>query len=1556
LQVFVFPIAAFLPVILCQPIVNEERLEPTRDYINAEEQNRVRIDELTNENAVLRQQLLAMTAELMMYREPSVTPHNSSAVRRSDDDFGEVPILGHVDQDRRLQLRCAETLDVGGKEVVTSVTSYACHTDLHVTGESNGLVLNFSSLGQVVDLKISATGSSLISFDVLENITGNLCMESATTTIVFPQLKAIQGTLSSRLCTSTIAAINIKNSGVSFLEFPLLRRVGTENRSQSGTVEVKSNSQLENLSCPRLVKMWGDLDVSENENLRWLYFPLMQHIGGILNIADNTILKEVYFTSLLHCQYMEVRANRQLTKADFPELNSSLDVMMESNDLLTSAHFPKLPETTRVRFTSNTAMTSLDFNLLSKAQHVSLDRNEGLETINFSSLVGPLLSLEILDNQALVEADFPRLDSTQVLEVRSNKEMTKLSFKELTSTGTSTNTDATTGCNVRLVSNTRLTTVFLPSLEISNCVEVSSSQSLTALDLPSFSVGGMVITNNSDLISVTLPSLAGTGNEKDIQVEGNNALQTVEFPMIVALIGNVYISKNPELGTLDARSLNSVSGDLMITTNRALTSADFRNLAQVGGFMEVSATHRWVNIEFPLLGTIGEDLTFKNNGAMETLVCPNLLWVSGTLDVRNNYVVTRVDFSSLRQVVHGLSLVENNALTTTKMESLFRVGGDFEMSYNVAMKHATFESLRIADGLMLVDRNSQLTSIDMGALVSVAKSLQILEHNKLVSIEMSAVEEINGDFQLTENVALTSVGLNALRHVKGTMSFVSNTALINLDLPLLASVDNNVELSNNGLRTLHLNAMLQVGGSVDIQDNDELCLSHTMNQIALNAAGHVDLVTLQKCWCPSGSYRESEDATQCLDCNVGYYCIGGDISATQCRAFSSSLARADAPEQCICDMGHSPDEVSKECVICGVGRVASKGDLACTECSPGKFSSLTGQSACLSCEDGYFTDASGSAQCSWCLNTNLAWMMPSDPTKETCIFPMAYVSAAMGYFVACLCAVLLLPGIFRSQNPLTDITLEENWSSQGESTLVVTLKRAHWMGKIMNARAYVSFSKTGIASLDSEWYRRDPLDTGGFKVSSIYQAFDEVRNKPAGTNAAQIGRAALKKGATIMTGKKFTTRVLTGHKLEIMTAGAVPITSSFFETSRGNMHLNFPWTLGTTIPFLGGLPVGIVELTMLGCMVVTNVMEPLAVPLLLILTSIAVFFSCVFFLLRSGRTPLQAGLGRYTKLLTRRLPNPVKCERGPLRGVAAGIVWEMFTEFQEFIRQRNMYYLVGNVVKPLTLRRRLSFSELVGSQELRWFVSHFWGTSFQEFVNSVRRHANAQEGDLWSEVPYWICSLSNNQWEIGLELGEGQWEASSFYKALRSPSTQGTAMVLDPEALPLTRAWCLFEVVQTYQLNDTKHGFAGLHFCTSTGTMHDGNASVEVAMQIAHRLASLRLEEAQATNEDDKRIIWGLIEDMPGGFDSINAFLRENVTNALVAMKGAVDNKFAALFLELEEAGQRPQKLGLGKDESGMAPGFLVNDNFREDDPDAGYDEDSGLDCCQIELKQRFRI
>jgi len=303
------------------------------------------------------------------------------------------------------------------------------------------------------------------------------------------------------------------------------------------------------------------------------------------------------------------------------------------------------------------------------------------------------------------------------------------------------------------------------------------------------------------------------------------------------------------------------------------------------------------------------------------------------------------------------------------------------------------------------------------------------------------------------------------------------------------------------------------------------------------------------------------------------------------------------------------------------------------------------------------------------------------------------------------------------------------------------------------------------------------------------------------------------------------------------------------------------------------------------------------IPLLL-----AGILTCVWcFVLRTSSS-LARRLEMFSKELKKRNPHPKACKKGPDRAIAVRDVLELYEKFAAFIKDRNMYYIDPNILRQLTSTRKLSYAELVGPQQVQWFVSHWWGTRFQVYCLALQRHAKAVcetlDPAVWGATSYWICTFSNNQYQIKEELGTSHKE-SSFYLALHSGICRGTCMILDEMAMPLKRSWCLFELLQTITLEQSQVGFKGLLFCTENGVLNFGASTVEMSMQIGERLSTLSLEDAEATTEQDKNMITQLVLQEMESFEKINTVLREHIGHALGRCRDRVDDDFDTLFVKL---------------------------------------------------------
>jgi len=242
------------------------------------------------------------------------------------------------------------------------------------------------------------------------------------------------------------------------------------------------------------------------------------------------------------------------------------------------------------------------------------------------------------------------------------------------------------------------------------------------------------------------------------------------------------------------------------------------------------------------------------------------------------------------------------------------------------------------------------------------------------------------------------------------------------------------------------------------------------------------------------------------------------------------------------------------------------------------------------------------------------------------------------------------------------------------------------------------------------------------------------------------------------------------------------------------------------------------------------------------------------------------------------LPAPTRCPKGASRGIAIGDLLQLRDSFSSFLYHRSAYYLVGNIIKPLASREKVSYAELVGPKAADWFVSHYWGTPFRDFCDSLAKHGN---GELQGhDLAYWVCFCANNQFDIAHEIGNSVHE-SSFFMALQG-GVKGTCLILDADALPLTRSWCIFEMLHTFQLESSSPVFSGLSFCTASGVLNHGEGSAELVSHLGERIAALDMEKAKASDPQDDRMIKEEVISSMGSFAKMNNIIRSKTMDLIV--------------------------------------------------------------------------
>jgi len=587
--------------------------------------------------------------------------------------------------------------------------------------------------------------------------------------------------------------------------------------------------------------------------------------------------------------------------------------------------------------------------------------------------------------------------------------------------------------------------------------------------------------------------------------------------------------------------------------------------------------------------------------------------------------------------------------------------------------------------------------------------------------------------------------------------------------------------------------------------------------------------------CPNGTFSQS-GSSECARCQPGE--IPSPMKSECLTCWAGSYAKSGNTECTVCPDGTVSDFGSAECSMCHAGTIASVDATQCKQCPAGQYASA-GQVLCSSC-GWHYVSKPGSSECTECS----VWQV-ANPDHDACVAGSAYLFIYIAYILMLEVAFLLFFFTLRRRIRIMDVSLD------GKRTLVRTARSHMLHGRFCKKSFPVKFIDTAHPGLDKA--------------------------------------------------QDLSARVDLSHQLELFCKEQVSKRSRL-DTSRGRVVLDFPHEFihdGILLPMGVWIPLILLGAVALASSSFNFVQSSLAAAACLV--SAATFSG----LMRCGclkfsTTPLEMSLAEFQQKMHRDGWVTAACPKGPGRAIAVGKLLQVHDFFRSFIRDRNAYYMDGNIFRPLTKASKLSFAELVGPSEVQWFVSHYWGTPFTHFCESLRGHAEAKEGvdGHWQDMSYWVCFCSINQYRIKEELGES-WEESSFFITLRSGLCKGTCMVLDTEAMPLTRSWCIFELLQTLKL-DQEENFGGLELCTATGLLNDGRGSVEVAMNLVKRMATLDLEAADASCHEDKDMINSLVMKEMGSFDAMNSFMRKEIREVLHVAQSKFGSQFQNLFLLLD--------------------------------------------------------
>jgi len=162
------------------------------------------------------------------------------------------------------------------------------------------------------------------------------------------------------------------------------------------------------------------------------------------------------------------------------------------------------------------------------------------------------------------------------------------------------------------------------------------------------------------------------------------------------------------------------------------------------------------------------------------------------------------------------------------------------------------------------------------------------------------------------------------------------------------------------------------------------------------------------------------------------------------------------------------------------------------------------------------------------------------------------------------------------------------------------------------------------------------------------------------------------------------------------------------------------------------------------------------------------------------------------------------------------------------------------------------------------FLSHAWSYKFVDLVGALRSFVDAQEEDA-EQIFFWYdCFVID---EHATQSLPQDWWSGTVGQCIEMIGH--TVMLLAPwdDPIPLTRAWCLWELYCTVKTS-TK-------FSVALGPAAEKAFKAELldeasGCDVLNAFSKVNVKKSQAGNPDDLRMIMAAVEAAPGGCDRIN--------------------------------------------------------------------------------------
>jgi tetratricopeptide (TPR) repeat protein len=193
-------------------------------------------------------------------------------------------------------------------------------------------------------------------------------------------------------------------------------------------------------------------------------------------------------------------------------------------------------------------------------------------------------------------------------------------------------------------------------------------------------------------------------------------------------------------------------------------------------------------------------------------------------------------------------------------------------------------------------------------------------------------------------------------------------------------------------------------------------------------------------------------------------------------------------------------------------------------------------------------------------------------------------------------------------------------------------------------------------------------------------------------------------------------------------------------------------------------------------------------------------------------------------------------------------------------------------VGPMTLESKDSYCNLLYAQNhpavttATVFVSHTWKFLFLDVLKALQDHFQGNP-----DVVVWFDLFSNNQ--HGDRSRPFEWWCNTFKSAIGEIGHLVMVMAPWSNPVPLTRAWCLFEL---YCIADLPNGRFEVAMIKSEQAKFLSDVSLDPEGEIGKMLAVIDCEKSECSRPEDRDAIFAVVREFVG-FGKINKLVFEQL-------------------------------------------------------------------------------